>query len=146
MKNEVKVWAVRWLVVPVILFSLMARIQAAGWLIVFFGVLVYLPVTLLHCLVHYRSVRATEPVDWTLILAIGISHLLYIAAFLLQYDVSDGPDDEWLTITRLLKGPEDGKIHSSLSQLNVLMLNLSVFIPVFISWYPLKRDKKTAEG
>jgi hypothetical protein len=144
-KNEVKVWAIRWLLIPVIVFSLAARLHAAGWLIVVFGVVVYLPVILLHCLIHYSSIRATEPVDWTIMLAIGISHLLFIAAFLLQYDYSDGPGG-WLTITALLKGLEGGEINSSKSDWNFPLINLLVFIPVCISWYPLKRNRKTAEG
>ncbi len=72
-------------------------------------------------------------------LAIALSHLCFIAAFLLQYDYGDGPG--WLTVTWLLKGIAKDPIEGTLWGKYFLVMNLFVFIPVWISWYPLKRDE-----
>lgn len=143
MRNETKVIAIRWLLAPVIGLSFAARWYAGGWLLVPLGVTVYLTTTLFHCRFHYRAVKPTEPASWLTLGAIALSHVLFVSAFLLQYDYGDGPG--WLTITLLLKrfGEED-PIQGTLWGQHFLLMNLFVFTPVFISWYPLKGEVEDA--
>lgn len=140
MKKEAKVLVIRCLPAPVIGLSFIARFYAGGWLLPF-GLVVYSTIGLFHCLVHYRAVRPTERISWPIILAIALSHVLFVSAFLLQYDFGDGPG--WLTITLLLRGFKEDPIEGTLWGQHFVLMNLFVFIPVFFSWYPLKRDKET---
>jgi hypothetical protein len=140
MRNETKVRGIRLLLAPVIGLSLTARCYASGWLLFPFGLLVYAIISLFHCRFHYRAVRGTEPISWPTMGAIALSHILFISAFLLQYDYGDGPG--WLTITLLLKGFGEDPIQGTLWGQHPLLMNLFVFTPVFISWYPLKRDRE----
>jgi hypothetical protein len=140
MANRTKVLAIRLLLVPVISLALIARFYAGGWLLVPFGLVIYSIITALHCRFHYRAVKPAEAVGWPLVLAIVLSHLCFVAAFLLQYDYGDRPG--WLTVTWLLKGMTEDPIEGSLWGKYFLVMNLFVFIPVCISWYPLKRDEE----
>lgn len=139
MTNDTKVLAIRLLLVPVILISFAARFYAQGWLLVPFGLVVYAAISLFHCRFHYRAVRPCVPISRATIFSIALSHVLFVCAFLLQYDFGDGPG--WLTITRLLEG-SDGvdPIQGTLWGEHFLLMNLFVFTPVFVSWYLLKRD------
>jgi hypothetical protein len=124
----------------VICSAFIARLYAAGWLLVPMG-LIYLTAALLHWRFHYRLAKSATPPSQLTLLAIVLSHLCFIAAFLFQYDYGDGPG--WLTITILFRGMAEDPIEGTLWHKHVLLMNLLVFIPVLVSWYPLKPEKKS---
>lgn len=138
MNKKIKVWIIRLLPVPVIALCLMARFYAAGWLF-FPGLFIYLIISFLHFRFHYRTVNPIEHLGWPTLFAITLSHVLFVSAFLLPYDYGDGPG--WLTATLLLRGFGPDPIEGTLWKQHFLLMNLFVFVPLFISWYPLKRDE-----
>ena len=144
MTNRTKVLIVRLLIAPVIGLAFIARFHAEGWLLGPFGLTIYWVITALHCRFHYKSVRPTVPIGRSIILAIALSHLCFLSAFLLQYDYGDGAG--WLTITKLLRGVTEDPIAGTFWGKYFLLMNLFVFIPVCISWYPLKRDDQALQG
>jgi hypothetical protein len=76
------------------------KFATGGWvLILFSGFLVYPALCVLHVFVHWRLGKNAA---WRALTLMVISHVLFVAAFLLQYDFGDVRG--WLTITALLRG------------------------------------------
>ncbi len=83
------------------LAALVARGYAGGWFIIMLGA-VYLAVAIYHAVIHIGIARRVAPLDGAAILKIVAAHAVLLIAFLLQWDVGDGPS--WLTISALLAG------------------------------------------
>jgi hypothetical protein len=68
------------------------------------------------------------------------SHALLIAAFLLQYDVGDGPG--WLKISAILEGGPRGQYTMTPTwwpKEMEMRINLLLFVPVLATWIVLLR-------
>jgi hypothetical protein len=107
MNNEAKGVLLKTELIATICFSLCVKLLAAGWFF-FFGIFIYPFICLLHINCHYRFLHSPEPITDNLLRQISISHLLMIAAFLLQYDAGD--NSVWLTITLLITGEHSGAL------------------------------------
>ena len=70
-----------------------------GWLVLFPGMFLYPAVCIAHFIAHLRPAQATVSRP-QLLDRILLSHGCLFVAFLLQYDMGDGP--AWLTITEML--------------------------------------------
>ena len=124
------------LVVPLILavaVAWVAKVYAMGWLTLLLA-LPYALVTLVHIIVHGLTLRRRALMTHRELTAILTSHILFLGAFLVQWDAGDGLG--WLTITALFgQGPGSP---SSTPPLwwprNAATVNLLAFIPVAVSW------------
>ena len=83
---------------------LYARGIAGGYLL-----LLMLPfcvaLCIVHCLLHFKALKQVIPLSRGLVKQLLLSHLLFILAFLLQYDYAE---EEWLVVTFLVFGRNRG--------------------------------------
>lgn len=120
--------------IAVVIACELARLVRPGW---YFLTMFrpYLGICLAHFLVHWKAARI--PLRSARI-PIGISHLLLVAGFLLQWDVGDGASeaDGWLTVTALFSFGANSKVPSWWWG-HPTTMNYAVFLPVLISWVVL---------
>lgn len=67
--------------------ALLLRITNGGWLLLFLGV-VYLAMSLAHVLIHRRVARSAV-LGRPALVSIALSHVVFVSAFLLQWDIGD---------------------------------------------------------
>ena len=120
------------------LAGLAARLYTGGWLIVLLGV-IYLAVAGYHAVLHFKIARRVESPGVPMLIKIIASHAALFVAFLLQWDVGDGPS--WLTISALLAG---GPGYLSAEWLRIspgvgVIYDLALFVPVILSYVIIKR-------
>lgn len=139
-------WQLRCLAVGVAGFAVLIKFTTGGWLMLV-GWLIYPLLGLAHCWFHSRALPKTgQPAGADTAKLLG-SHALFLLAILLQVDGGDGPS--WLTLRALLG---EGRGHPGSQPPgwwpNFMVMNLLVFVPVFVSWAWLKRrqHRLAAEG
>ena len=128
----------------IIVLCLYLKFITGGWYLLIPGLGFYPLISFLHYRFHSQALQPYEKIPLSLILLVALSHILFVGAFLLQYD--DGDDRDWLTITALMHdGPgsessqptrwwplfevsNDGRLLSG------ILLNICVFVPTFITW------------
>ncbi len=126
-------WFFRLIALAVIAFCLLAKFMIPfGWFMII-GMVCYPIAGLFHLLAHWVTVGRVKDVGQPLLILIIISHLLFILAFLLQYDVGDTSQGD-LTITYWF-GRKAPAWWDSLP-----WLNLVVFIPVMVTWSLMLRN------
>lgn len=137
-----------WIIaIAVIAFCLVVRFSTGGWLIIP-GLICYPFVSLLHFLFHSRAIAHSGSIHQEpgskapLLRLVAVSHILFILAFLFQYDVGDGwpTRSDWLTITALLGGgPGARSARPPAWWPTTPFMNVCVFIPVIVTWALLLR-------
>lgn len=116
--------------ITIVAFCAVMKYQTAGWLTL---MPFYPAIGILHYYIHARSIRYLRVIGWSLLILIVLSHILLILAFLLQYDLGDGPG--WLTITALTgDGPGSLSAEPQSWWSPPFLMNILVFLPVFITW------------
>ena len=128
------------LLVPIT--SLVARLYTGGWLIIMLGV-IYLAIAGYHAVLHFKIAKRAEPRGGPALIKFVASHVTLLVAFLLPWDVGDGPS--WLTISALLA---DGPGYSSAEWLRIspglgVIYDLALFIPTILSYVIIKRQPLT---
>ena len=82
-------WLLKTLSVGVAGLCLYTR-GATGAYVFLFMFPFYIAISIFHCIQHFRALSQNEPLSRALIKQLLLSHLLFITAFLLQYDYADG--------------------------------------------------------
>jgi hypothetical protein len=120
-------WLFRLIALAVIALSLLTKFMIPfGWFMII-GMVCYPIAGLFHFLVHSVTVGRAKVVGRPLLILIIISHLLFILAFLLQYDAGDSSHGD-LTITYWFGHQAPAWWNSA------PWMNLVVFIPVMVAW------------
>ena len=124
----------------VVSLSLWVRLLNIGWVMLAGGFLYSISATAVHLAVHTRvlGTQRLEGLHWALLVPVLASHALFLAAFLLQYDMNDVTAG--LVIERLFSN-ESYRL-SSFEEMHVW--NIGVFVPVCISWILLHRKLRVA--
>jgi hypothetical protein len=141
-----------WISLVVAGVCLWMKFRTAGWFMIP-GVVMYPGLCIVHFLVHYRS---RGNLSGRRMVLMAMSHLLFISGFLLQWDEGDGP--EWLTLTALLghrQAPRWWPIPAFFRFMDsghappwltdrwvyvvMVLLNLVVFVPAFLTYIPMLR-------
>jgi hypothetical protein len=94
-------WAIRFIAVVVVVLCLFFQFKTSGGWYSIVGMFLWPIVGLMHLVAHSIRLPRAGRVQGSRMILITVSHLLLIAAFLLQYDAGDSPAG-WLTITALL--------------------------------------------
>lgn len=137
--DEIDDGSLRAILLTVISLSIIVRFATGGWLFLI-GLLFlpnYLVIGSLHYFFHSRALRSTQRISISLLILIAVSHTLFVAAFLLQFDIGDGPG--WFTITKVL-GLQGGYEGTFWEEYGILT-NTLAFIPVAISWVVVNRRR-----
>jgi len=127
----------------VIALCLYLKFVTGGWLTLIPGLGLYPLLSVAHFYFHSQTLSRSESAPLSFFILIIASHVLFIGAFLLQYDVGDGPS--WLTITALLHDgpgfessqPPGWWPHFELSDTRMpglILINLCPFVPTLITW------------
>jgi hypothetical protein len=129
-------WAMFIITLAIIALCLFIQFRAPGWFF-FMGILWWPFVGVVHFLSHSKALlRFRSSVQGSLLRLMVVSHILFIVAFLLQYDEGDGPG--WLTITALL-----GHREAPAWWPDNPIMNLCLFIPVLVTWVLLLKRRRT---
>jgi len=131
----------------VVTLCLVARFMTGGWLI-FPGMLVYPVIGITHIWCHAKTIPRFGRIERARMKLMAVSHMCLVIAFLLQWDVGDGPS--WLTVTALLgKGP--GWPNSDAPSwwpgsgdrpLLGVTINLLLYVPAVVSWVLLVQRRQ----
>jgi len=128
-------WALRLVAVVVVALGLYCEKQSDGWGSIV-GIFVLWPIAgVMHLAAHSIRLPRSGRIQGSRLALITVSHLLFIAAFLLQYDVGDGPG--WLVITQFL-----GRGGVPNWWPNPFIMNIAVFLPVLATWVLLIRRRR----
>lgn len=122
----------RLVLASVVVLCVAAKWLTAGFLTFLLLGVPYLGICSLHILVHNRALvglSTVRPIPLAVILS---SHLTIVAGFLLQWDESDGLPG-WLTITALL-GPGPPPSWWPTGGTVLMLMNVLVFVPAWVSW------------
>lgn len=125
------------------------KFVTGGWLLLIPGLGMYPLLGIAHFYFNSQTLSRSEGYPLTIFISIAASHLFFVGAFLLQYDVGDGPD--WLTITALLHGGPGRDSSppppwwprfelSSTGMPGLILINLCPFVPTFITWILMKKN------
>jgi hypothetical protein len=93
-------WAVRFIAIAIVAACLFIQSKAGGGWFTILGIFLWPAAGLIHLVAHSVRLPRSGKVQGSRLALVMASHLLFVAAFLLQYDQGDGPD--WLTITELM--------------------------------------------
>ncbi len=119
------------------------KFATGGWLMLTPMLGLYIVFSLLHFRFHSQALPHFQRTLHSFLL-VAISHILFVSAFLLQYDFGD--DRGWLTITALMHdgpGSESSQpprwwplfeVSNDGGLLIGILLNICVFVPAFITW------------
>lgn len=109
----------------------------------------YIAIAIIHCILHFKALRQHIPLSRAFVKRLLLSHLLFIVAFLFQYDYAE---PEWLVVTFLIFGPKKGTYKfedyswtSDVREWMGIILSAGLFVPVVKSWVRLGRDKVAIE-
>lgn len=126
----------------VVLSCLCLRTISAGWLFIFLGFAGYLLLGAAHLHFHYRALREGRDSDQAFLRVVILSHVALVLGFLFQYDAGDS--DSWLVVMALLEMVTGSRIRlpfllDAIGIGGANLLNIALFIPVFVSWSVLKK-------
>jgi hypothetical protein len=109
------------------------KLKYGGWMTIVPGFVLYPAACIGHVVSHIPAARAAVERP-RLLGMIVVSHLCLVAAFLVQYDMGDGP--RWLTITELLGMDHPLWLpHEGFG----IPFNILVFAPVVWTWIKLRK-------
>jgi hypothetical protein len=140
-------WGLRLIAVVVAATGLYCELESGGWGSILGMFVVWPLASVMHLVAHFRKLPR-DGSAWRRLILIAVSHLLFVSAFLLQYDIGDGPD--WLIFTELLGHPRVPGWWPA-KAINPLILNLVVFLPVLATRVllikrSLSNSKQAQEG
>jgi hypothetical protein len=124
-------WAIRLIAIVVVAFCLFIQFKTSGGWFTILGIFLWPVAGLIHLVAHSIRLPRSGGVQGSRLALVMVSHLLFIAAFLLQYDQGDGLG--WLTITELL-GQRGVAEWWPPGELNPGSMNVVLFLPVLATW------------
>jgi hypothetical protein len=132
-------WVIRFIAMVIVGLCLFLQFKVSGGWFTIIGIFLWPLVGLMHLVAHSMKLPRSGKIEGSQLTLITVSHLLFIVAFLLQYDQGDGPG--WLTITAWLR---DSQVIGSRQPPkwwpDELKNNFVLFIPVIVTWVLLLRS------
>ena len=126
-------WVIRFIAIMIVGLCLFLQFKVCGGWFTIIGIFLWPLVGLTHLVAHSIKLPRSGKIQGSRLALITVSHLLFVVAFLLQYDQGDGPG--WLTITALLGDSQAvGSKQPPEWWPDELKENFVLFIPVFVTW------------
>ncbi len=137
MENEMRKGCFTLILGLTLLIAVGSALLNAGWGALFLCPTLYMISCLFYLLVHSRAIPEITKENKRILFWVVISHILFIIAYLLQWDAGDTPGS--LAVLTLLGGRRGGEAQNLNGWPVPFLMNFLVFIPVIGSWIVITR-------